>query len=72
MLLGTTARRTDTGIDLGPLFRTLGQVWSAPGEALGEVILPENLGRNDLEVHPLVLGWLLPGRGCCAQYGRWA
>ena len=47
--------KTDTGINLGPLFRTLGQVWSAPGEALGEVILPENLGRNELEVHPLVL-----------------
>ena len=47
--------KTDTGINLGPLFRTLGQVWSAPGEALGEVILPENLGRNELDVHPLIL-----------------
>ena len=47
--------KTDTGINLGPLFRTLGDVWSAPGEALGEVILPENLGRNELEVHPLIL-----------------
>ncbi|MCY3886384.1 MAG: SDR family NAD(P)-dependent oxidoreductase [Chloroflexi bacterium] len=44
-----------TGINLGPFFRTLGRVWSGPGEALGEVILPESLGRNDLEVHPLVL-----------------
>ena len=44
-----------TGIDLGPFFRTLGKVWSGPGEALGEVILPEALGRNDLDVHPLVL-----------------
>ena len=44
-----------TGINLGPFFRTLGKVWSGPGEALGEVVLPESLGRNDLEVHPLVL-----------------
>ncbi len=47
--------KASTGIDLGPLFRTLGTVWSGPGEALGEVILPEALGRNELDVHPLVL-----------------
>ncbi|MCY3647461.1 MAG: SDR family NAD(P)-dependent oxidoreductase [Chloroflexi bacterium] len=44
-----------TGINLGPFFRTLGRVWSAPGEALGEVTLPEALGRNELDIHPLVL-----------------
>ncbi len=44
-----------TGIDLGPFFRTLGKVWSGPGEALGEVRLSESLGRNELDVHPLVL-----------------
>ena len=47
--------KADTGINLGPFFRTLGNVWSAPGEALGEVILPEAVGRNDLDVHPLVM-----------------
>ena len=47
--------KADTGINLGPFFRTLGNVWSAPGEALGEVILPEAAGRNDLDVHPLVM-----------------
>lgn len=47
--------KSDTGIDLGPLFRTLGLVWTGPGEALGEVILPEVLGRNELDVHPLIL-----------------
>ncbi len=47
--------KTSTGIDLGPLFRTLGTVWSGPGEALGEVCLPEAAGRNDLDVHPLLL-----------------
>ena len=44
-----------TGISLGPLFRTLGKVWSGPGEALGEVFLPAGLGQSDLDVHPLVL-----------------
>ena len=47
--------RAGTGIDLGPSFRTLGRIWSGPGEALGEVSLPESVGRNDLDVHPLVL-----------------
>ncbi len=47
--------KNSTGIDLGPLFRTLGRIWSGPGEALGEVRLPEALGRNQLDVHPLVL-----------------
>ncbi|MDE2688304.1 MAG: SDR family NAD(P)-dependent oxidoreductase [Chloroflexota bacterium] len=47
--------KADTGINLGPFFRTLGNVWSAPGEALGEVILPEAAGRNDLYVHPLLM-----------------
>ena len=47
--------KTSTGIDLGPFFRTLGNAWSGPGEALGEVRLPESVGRNDLDVHPLVL-----------------
>jgi len=47
--------KADTGINLGPFFRTLGDVWSAPGEALGEVILPEAVGRNDLDIHPLLM-----------------
>ncbi|WP_420612239.1 SDR family NAD(P)-dependent oxidoreductase [Candidatus Spongiisocius sp.] len=47
--------KADTGIDLGPSFQTLGRVWSGPGEAVGEVLLPEVLGRNRLDVHPLVL-----------------
>ncbi len=47
--------RADTGIDLGPSFRTLTRLWAGPGEALGEVSFPEGLGRNRLDVHPLVL-----------------
>ena len=47
--------RAATGIDLGPSFRTLGDIWARPGEALGEVFLPEGAGRNPLDIHPLVL-----------------
>ena len=47
--------RAGTGINLGPSFRTLGRVWSRPGEALGEISFPEALGRNGLDVHPLLL-----------------
>ena len=47
--------KSATGIDLGPLFRTLGRVWAGPGEALGEVLLPEAAGRNGLDAHPLLL-----------------
>ena len=47
--------RAGTGIDLGPNFRTLGRLWFGPGEALAEVSFPETLGRNGLDVHPLVL-----------------
>ncbi len=47
--------KLDTGIDLGPLFRTVVSAWVGEGEALGEVGLPELLGRNELDVHPLLL-----------------
>ena len=47
--------KVDTGIDLGPFLRTLGMAWSGPGQALAEVILPETIGRNELDVHPLIM-----------------
>lgn len=47
--------RATSGIELGPNFRTLGNVWARPGEALGEVSLGELTNRNSLVVHPLVL-----------------
>ena len=52
---GYYRHRASTGVDLGPFFRTLGKVWSCPGEALGEVSLPETLTRHGLDIHPLVL-----------------
>ena len=52
---GYYRHRASTGVALGPFFRTLGKVWSRPGEALGEVSLPETLTRHGLDIHPLVL-----------------
>ena len=47
--------RADTGVDLGPSFRTLGKAWSRPGEALGEVSFPAALGSSGTDIHPLLL-----------------
>ena len=47
--------RAGVGIDLGPSFRTLAEVWSRPGEAVAEVVVPEGLDGSGLEVHPLLL-----------------
>ena len=47
--------KAEVGIDLGPSFRTLQGLWSRPGEALGEISLPESVGRSGLDIHPLML-----------------
>ena len=47
--------KAEVGIDLGPSFRTLQALWSRPGEALGEISLPESVGRSGLDIHPLLL-----------------
>ena len=47
--------KSDTQIELGPSFRTLASAWVGQGEALAEVVLPGNIGRNELDVHPLLL-----------------
>ena len=47
--------RAASGIDLGPSFRTLGSIWARPGEALGEVSLPQGLDRHAAIMHPLLL-----------------
>ncbi len=56
-------QRAGTGVSLGPFFRTLKRVWSGPGEALGEVSLPEAFEKHGLDVHPLVLD------GCFQVFG---
>ena len=55
--------RASTGVNLGPFLRTLKRVWSGPGEALGEVSLPEAFERHGLDFHPLVLD------GCFQVFG---
>ena len=47
--------KADVGIELGASFRTLRRVWSGAGEAVAEVVFPEQVGRNGLAVHPLLL-----------------
>ena len=47
--------KAEVGIDLGPSFRTLEALWAGPGEALGEVSLPDSAGRAGLAFHPLAL-----------------
>ena len=43
------------GIDYGPAFRGLAQLWSGSDEAVGEVLLPAGLGRDGMLVHPALL-----------------
>ena len=62
--------KADVGIDLGPPFRTLGAVWSRTGEALGEVSLPEALGQNGLDVHPLLLDGCFQVMGAARNTGE--
>ena len=47
--------KSDAGIDFGPAFRGLQAVWSAPGEAFGEIAVPHDVDQQGLEVHPLLL-----------------
>ena len=47
--------KTETGIQLGPSFQSLDAFWSGPGEAVGEVALPEGVGALDGTVHPILL-----------------
>ena len=63
-------QRAGTGVSLGPFFRTLKRVWSGPGEALGEVSLPEAFERHGLDVHPLVLDGCFQVFGTARQLGE--
>ena len=62
--------KADVGIDFGPAFRTVEALWSRPGEALGEVALPEAFRGGGLELHPPSSRWLLSGRGGGTGAGR--
>ena len=47
--------RSEAGIDLGPAFRTLQKLWCGPGEAVGEVAIPQLGESSTIEFHPLLL-----------------
>ena len=47
--------KAETGIQLGSSFQSLQAAWSAPGEALGEVALPDGVDPIDTCVHPVLL-----------------
>ena len=61
--------KAEVGIDLGPSFRTLGALWSRPGEALGEVSLPDSVGRSGQEIHPLLLDGCFQVMGAARAHG---
>ena len=45
----------EAGIALGPAFRTLNAVWSRTGEAVAEVVLPEDLAEGGPDALPILL-----------------
>ena len=47
--------KVSTRVVLGPAFRPLQAVWSGPGEAVGEVSLPDCLDGGGLDLHPILL-----------------
>ncbi len=47
--------KVSTRVVLGPSFRPLQAVWSGPGEAIGEVMLPDVLDGSNLDLHPILL-----------------
>ena len=47
--------KTASGIQLGSSFQSLEAIWSGPGEALGEVVLPAGVDPMDGAVHPVLL-----------------
>ena len=47
--------KTASGIQLSSSFQSLEAIWSGPGEALGEVVLPAGVDPMDAAVHPVLL-----------------
>ncbi len=47
--------RADASINLGPSFRTLQALWSAGGEAIGEIALQEIGDQSGSDLHPTLL-----------------
>ena len=49
------AHRAASGVEYGPVFQGLTRLWLGPGEAVGEVLLPDGVDRWGLLAHPALL-----------------
>ena len=47
--------KISTKVVLGPAFRPLQGIWFGPGEAIGDIALPEDLDRSGMDMHPILL-----------------
>ena len=47
--------KAEIRLDFGPLFQTVTELWAGNGASLGEVTLPDELVRNGLDFHPVLL-----------------
>ena len=47
--------KADIHIDFGPLFQVVTGLWAGNGASFGEVTLPDELARNGLDFHPVLL-----------------
>jgi acyl transferase domain-containing protein len=59
-------RMADVGIAYGPQFQALAQVWQGPGEALGQLLLPDALSADQYHLHPALLDACLQVIGAAA------
>ncbi|MDE0109448.1 MAG: SDR family NAD(P)-dependent oxidoreductase, partial [Bryobacterales bacterium] len=62
--------RNPTGLDYGPAFRGLAQLWSGSGEALGEVLLPRGIDQHGLLAHPALLDACFQVTGGIAEHAE--
>lgn len=47
--------KISTKVVLGPAFRPLQSIHFGPGEAIGEIVLPKDLERSGMDMHPILL-----------------
>ena len=47
--------KISTKVVLGPSFRPLQAIHFGPGEAIGEIVLPKDLERSGMDMHPILL-----------------
>ena len=60
---------TKTGLDYGPAFRLVEEVWSGPGEALGRLADRAGLAQEGYAFHPAALDACLQVTGAALRHG---